>query len=300
MLHRQYISDSRFLMLSDDSRLCFAEYGDPDGVPVLMLHGEPGSRLSWGDQPGAPRLDGVRLIAPDRPGYGGTDNRADAVARWPVCITALLDTLQIERVCLVAAAGGADCALACAWKIPQRLEAVVLFGAPTDQRPARPCSTPESASLLWQIAGRIEPALPARCRVFGWMLRRNPAQLSQLLQDAVSHHAGCPWPLQADHSGFSLSESIPVSARSDSATVPLECWIWRATDDRLLDSAPAGALSAEETPAIRRGDRHLRILHQLNALLHRLRPSACDVRPPSVLASSTDAARTPDTLQRNH
>lgn len=43
--------------------------GSPDGPTVVYLHGTPDSRLARpGEVP-----DGVRLLAPDRPGYGGTD-----------------------------------------------------------------------------------------------------------------------------------------------------------------------------------------------------------------------------------
>jgi pimeloyl-ACP methyl ester carboxylesterase len=49
----------------------YAEVGDPDGRPVLHLHGTPGSRLEVGI-PAARRAAedlGVRLIALDRPGW---------------------------------------------------------------------------------------------------------------------------------------------------------------------------------------------------------------------------------------
>lgn len=44
--------------------MCWAEYGDPDGTPVFLLHGNPGSRLAWGAMPHAPFVDGVRIVAP--------------------------------------------------------------------------------------------------------------------------------------------------------------------------------------------------------------------------------------------
>ena len=37
----------RLLTLPDGRRLACAEFGDPNGVPVLALHGTPGSRLMF-------------------------------------------------------------------------------------------------------------------------------------------------------------------------------------------------------------------------------------------------------------
>ncbi len=75
--------ETNFITLSDGKQLCWAEYGDPVGTPVFVFHGNPGSRLSWGLMPGSPFLPGLRLVAPDRPGYGRMDFKPHALERWP-------------------------------------------------------------------------------------------------------------------------------------------------------------------------------------------------------------------------
>ena len=62
-----------FVQLSDKWSLAYAEYGDSNGVPFFLFHGLPGSRLSWGLIPNHPFPPGLRIIAPDRPGYGRSD-----------------------------------------------------------------------------------------------------------------------------------------------------------------------------------------------------------------------------------
>ncbi|MBX0324365.1 hypothetical protein EGH21_15145 [Halomicroarcula sp. F13] len=37
--------DSGFLQLASNQRVAHTEYGDPDGAPIVFLHGTPGSRL---------------------------------------------------------------------------------------------------------------------------------------------------------------------------------------------------------------------------------------------------------------
>ena len=62
------------LTLADGRRLCFDDVGAPDGRAVLYVHGTPDSRRARHPDDGtAPRRVGVRLIAVDRPGAGGSD-----------------------------------------------------------------------------------------------------------------------------------------------------------------------------------------------------------------------------------
>ena len=61
------------IQLPDKRNLAYAEYGDADGLPVFLFHGLPGSRLSWGLIPDHPFPPDIRIIAPDRPGYGKSD-----------------------------------------------------------------------------------------------------------------------------------------------------------------------------------------------------------------------------------
>ena len=100
--------NENYLRLPDGRVLCYAEYGDPAGRPIFVFHGNPNSRLLWGVIPGSPFLPGLRLIAPDRPGYGRTDfvDGVTTIENWPNDIAALADSLGIERFALFAPSGG--------------------------------------------------------------------------------------------------------------------------------------------------------------------------------------------------
>ena len=77
------------------------EDGDPDGVPVLLFHGAPGSR---GFRPRAAETAaaGVRLITFDRPGYGGSDPvEAPTVLGVARDALALMESLGIARFAVV-------------------------------------------------------------------------------------------------------------------------------------------------------------------------------------------------------
>ena len=116
----------KYLKLPDGRQLCYAEYGHPEGLPIFVFHGNPNSRLLWSVIPGSPFLPNIRLIAPDRPGYGQTDfvEGVTTLENWPNDVVALADTLGIEKFAIFGPSGGGPFALACAWKIPERLTSV--------------------------------------------------------------------------------------------------------------------------------------------------------------------------------
>lgn len=109
--------------------------GAPDGKPVFLLHGTPGSR--HGPKPRGIVLYrlGVRLISYDRPGYGGSDRRPGrTVADAAADVAAIADALGIGRFSVVGRSGGGPHALACAARLADRVDrAAVLVGfAPSD------------------------------------------------------------------------------------------------------------------------------------------------------------------------
>ena len=95
------------LRLPDGRRLCYAEFGDPHGLPVLAIHGTPGSRFMFGLTDKAARERGLRVIAPDRPGYGHSDYRRNpSLMRSAEDFIALADTLELEQLAVIGVSGG--------------------------------------------------------------------------------------------------------------------------------------------------------------------------------------------------
>jgi pimeloyl-ACP methyl ester carboxylesterase len=59
---------ARIMRLPDGRRIGYAEFGDAKGLPVLAIHGTPGSRYMFALTDQAARERGLRIIAPERPG----------------------------------------------------------------------------------------------------------------------------------------------------------------------------------------------------------------------------------------
>ncbi|NJN00035.1 MAG: hypothetical protein HC800_25435 [Phormidesmis sp. RL_2_1] len=90
---------TNLLMLPDNRQLAYAEYGDPDGHPVLYFHGGGNCRLEpllLGNE--AFTQLGLRLIAPDRPGIGRSDFRPNrGFSDWTKDVSFLADALGIAN-----------------------------------------------------------------------------------------------------------------------------------------------------------------------------------------------------------
>lgn len=64
------VSEAYILPFSDGRELCWREYGDESGVPIVFLHQMCGGHLSGRSLASAARRARVKLICPDRPGVG--------------------------------------------------------------------------------------------------------------------------------------------------------------------------------------------------------------------------------------
>lgn len=121
---------TKYIQLSDQRKITYCEYGELDGHPVFYFHGTPGSRYEPLSGNPAALKNGIRLIAPDRPGIGGSDyleNRS--LLDWPQDVSQIADQLGISTFGVIGASGGGPHALACAHSIPERLRFTVLLGS---------------------------------------------------------------------------------------------------------------------------------------------------------------------------
>jgi pimeloyl-ACP methyl ester carboxylesterase len=126
-VHRVEAADGRWLAVETS--------GATNGTPIFLLHGTPGSRN--GPKPRGSILYrlGVRLIAYDRPGYGGSDrHRERSVADGAADVAAIADDLGLARFAVVGRSGGGPHALACAAMLGERVTrtAVLVGVAPAD------------------------------------------------------------------------------------------------------------------------------------------------------------------------
>jgi pimeloyl-ACP methyl ester carboxylesterase len=104
--------------------------GGPDGLPVFLLHGTPGSRN--GPRPRGIVLHrlGIRLITYDRPGYPGSDRRPGRrVVDAAKDVETIADALRLKQFSVVGRSGGAPHALACTAELGDRVLSAAALGS---------------------------------------------------------------------------------------------------------------------------------------------------------------------------
>lgn len=114
------------MTLTDNRQLAWLECGDPDGVPVMFLHGTPDSRFGALIFNDLARAAGLRVISPDRPGYGESDFYPERTLNdWSSDVRQLLDHLDIKRVILWGVSGGGAYSCVVARDLPDRVAGVL-------------------------------------------------------------------------------------------------------------------------------------------------------------------------------
>jgi pimeloyl-ACP methyl ester carboxylesterase len=120
--------DSYQVKTPDGRQLSTKRYGDPDGKPIFLLHGTPGSRVGPHPRGAVLHRLGVQLIAFDRPGYGESDRfQGRRVADAATDVLAIADAFDLDKFAVVGRSGGGPHALACAALLPERLTKVAVL-----------------------------------------------------------------------------------------------------------------------------------------------------------------------------
>ena len=161
------------IKLADGRALGYAEFGDPSGIPVLFFHGFPASRLEGIVLDTPAQTVGVRLIAPDRPGFGLSDpKRGRSFSGWPDDVVQLAVHLGIYDFAVLGTSGGSPYVVACADRIPERLTAAGIVSgiSPLHNRAVRLTMNADQRRMFVSVAR------------FPWLARRMFAQSMQEVQ----------------------------------------------------------------------------------------------------------------------
>jgi len=107
---------------ADGRTLAVAEWGDPSGLPWISMHGTPGGRISYWEDPTIDARHGLRSITYDRPGYGESTRFAGrSVADVIADVEAITSALGIDRFVVSGGSGGGPHCLATAALMPDRV-----------------------------------------------------------------------------------------------------------------------------------------------------------------------------------
>jgi pimeloyl-ACP methyl ester carboxylesterase len=257
---------ARVHRLPDGRALGYAEFGDPSGQPLLFCHGFPSSRLSGALLDAQAKAHGIRVFAPDRPGYGLSDfKRWRRVAHWAKDVASLADALSVQRFAVLGWSAGGPYAAACAALLPGRVTAAgIASGTP-------PSGAPTMGMSRWpRFSAGVAKHLPTLRRLFlrraarkvaknpmafvEKMAARLPAADQAVFADAAVRQIFVDDLREAFRQGSRGPASDARAAakrwkfRLEDIRVPV--WLWHGQEDR--DVPPAmGRYVAEHIPGSR-------------------------------------------------
>jgi pimeloyl-ACP methyl ester carboxylesterase len=183
-------------------RFNVTEAGPVDGAPVLCLHGWPQHHYAWRALLADPPA-GLRIIAPDLPGYGWSGPAPHRWAKEDVAsdVLALLDALGLPRVLLVGHDWGGYVGHLLALRAPERFSAYIALNI------AHPWQTPRTLlPHLWRFL-TYQPALAA----FGQPLMQRTPFVQTLIRAALTDKSAMS---DEDVHWFSDRFRDPVVARA--------------------------------------------------------------------------------------
>jgi pimeloyl-ACP methyl ester carboxylesterase len=150
------------------------------GLPVVLLHGQPGSGADWREVMARLPVD-VECVAADRPGYRSSPHPAAGVVGNANTVLADLDRAGIGEAVLVGHSYGGGVALTAAALAPHRVRGLVLVasvgpGAVTgwDRLLAAPVAGPVCAVTAWALTP--------------WLARAHLAALQRMRRRPLGHH----------------------------------------------------------------------------------------------------------------
>lgn len=115
------------LIIEYNNTLAYADYGDPNGYPILAQHGLIASINEA--ELFAPLLQqGARVICTARPGYGVTSPIAMCnIGEWGDCIARLVDALELSQFDVLGMSSGAPYCYAIGSRFPHQARNLFVF-----------------------------------------------------------------------------------------------------------------------------------------------------------------------------
>ncbi len=246
------VKTDNHIKLSDGHFIGYAEYGDPQGRPVLHFHGLPSSRFEGHYSPVdeiSARLH-ARIIVVERPGIGLSDYTPYSIAGWPDLVSEFADALHLDRFAVMGLSSGGKYVAACALKIPQRLTAagIVSGNCPYDLTGARETLSSQDRQLylladkapwllrliLWKTASKARKDPSSVLSLFTGVSDPDKAAISvpavqQLLGEMVAgafqqgtRGVALDWRLEARPWGIPLQE------------IRMTVHIWHGEQDKIV------------------------------------------------------------------
>ena len=280
------------LRLPDGRIISFVRLGDPDGRPVLALHGTPASRLGFDFLHEPARELGLQVLCPDRPGIGGSSpSPLASVAAYVADLIAFADALGLGSVFVLGYSGGGPYALAAAAMAGDRVTAAAtMAGVASLDWPGATEGLDKTDALVARWTTTHPRSARAVLRAVSLVVRRAPGMAAKSFMKSLSEsdraaiaamppdEAGLAFLTEAFRQGidgvFDDYRRLSLPWDFDPSTTEVPVHVWQGDDDTLVPMRHAEHLVAT-TPGTE--------LHRLAGVGH----VSIQQHAPAILASLT-------------
>lgn len=180
---------AKIARLQDGTLLTYFEFGDPEGVPLIALHGLGASGLVYSAHDEFFRAHGMRCIAPNLVGGLADPPPESRLADLAATVVRLADHLRIEKFELIAISYGTLMALGVVALAPKRVERAGLFGSMLPgswlaEHPELAKGARQNDASLWSTARRSPALLYPMTALFG--LSPTAAKIQSFVDERLS------------------------------------------------------------------------------------------------------------------
>jgi len=168
------------LALSDGRQLSYDTYGDRDGKPVIFSHGFSDSHVIRNPDDALTASLGVRWIAADQPGVGGSSPQPGRhMVDWGSDMEELADALGLGAFNVAGHSGGGPHTLAIAARLPDRVGKVALAS------PVAPFDEPGVTKMLVMKDLKLLVKIRHLHRLLRWAMRSDAKKIEKDLPGYV-------------------------------------------------------------------------------------------------------------------
>jgi len=207
-------STKKVVRLPNGLKLAYVEAGNPNGEPLLLLHGYTDSSRSWSLI--APYLAKHRLLIPDQRGHGATDapECCYSLSQFAFDAKLFLDALGVQRAAVIGHSLGSMVAITMAAEYPDRVRSITLIGS-TALMPVK------RGDWLYDNATALKGPLDPKSQ-FGkdWHPANQPTAVDPVFAEAANEEI-LRIPLHVWHSVMRELASTPVGRHAADVKVPV-------------------------------------------------------------------------------
>lgn len=210
-----YPFDPRYHILKDGLRLHYVDEGPRDGIPVLMMHGEPSWSFLYRKMIGPVVNAGYRVLAPDLIGFGKSDkptSKSDfSYAQHIAWMREWFEAMGLDQVVLACQDWGSLIGLRLVTAMPDKFAAVVLSngGLPAGQEPP-------PAFAKWRTFAKISPIFP-----IGGIIQK---ATTTELDDSIVAAYNAPYDTRASKAGSRIFPALVPLGENVEVPAQLEAW----------------------------------------------------------------------------